>query len=165
MHHLKSIVAVLVFLLAFLPNAALALEKGSDFPMVAGFTLDGERYPLRQLRGQPILLKVGTTWCPTCKEQAQEVEKIRGFLRENDVHYVDVFIQQKAGAVKAHFSNHDQTPDVILLDKGAIAQMLNVYLIPRLLLINSDFTVHRDGQPLFAEDLKSELQAMLDGKN
>mgnify|MGYP005857043597 CR=1 FL=1 len=162
MPRLISIAVTLVFLLAFLPCAALALEKGSEFPMVAGYTLDGERYPLRQLRGEPILLKVGTTWCPTCGEQAQEVEKIRDFLRDNNIHYVDVFVRQKAKAVKKHFNNHDQTPDVILLDRGAIAKMLNVYLIPRLVLINSDFTVHRDGQPLFAEDLKSELQAMLD---
>lgn len=163
MHHLKSIVAALVFLLAFLPGAALALEKGSEFPKVGGQTLDDTRYSLGELQGRPLLLKVGTTWCPTCKEQAQEIKKIRDFLIENDVQYVEVFIQQSAAAVKQFFAAEDfDEPDLILLDQGTIARVLNVYVIPRIILIDSDFTVFRDGEPLFAADLKDELQAMLD---
>ena len=161
MPRLKSIVAVLVFLLSFLPHAALALEKGSDFPMVAGFTLEGERYPLRQLRGRPILLKVGTTWCPTCGQQTTEIGKLKNYLGESGIQYVEVFVQQQADTVNRYFDSKEHRPDVILLDQGAIARALNIYLIPRLILIDRDFTVYRDGDPLYAEDLKKELQQML----
>jgi thiol-disulfide isomerase/thioredoxin len=162
MFRLKALTAALIVLLAVLPGAALALEKGSEFPKVGGQTLDDSRYSLGKLKGRPILLKVGTTWCPTCKQQTQEIDKIRAFLSENDVQYVEVFIRQNAAAVKNFFTAKEfEKPDVVLLDQGTIARVLNVYVIPRVLLIDRDFRVYRDGQPLPAAELQNELRAML----
>lgn len=159
---LKICITALLALLLTVPSSALALKQGEPLPELSGTTLEGKELNINSLKGQPILLKVGTTWCPTCGQQTKEIDKLRTYLTEHDVQYIEVFVQEQAKNVEQFFSkkNHQQ-PDVVILDQGNIARALNLYLIPRLLLIDKNFKVYRDGDPLMAEDLKQELQKML----
>ena len=159
---LKFITAVLLIILLSIPVTVFALKKGEQFPALSGTTLEDEEFSISSLKGQPILLKVGTTWCPTCGQQSAEIDKLRGFMTENDIQFVEVFIQENKKKVRKYFSKKDlQLPDVVIIDNGKIARALNIYLIPRVLLIDKDFQVYRDGDPLPGDVLKQELQKML----
>ena len=86
-------------------------------------------------------------------------------MTENNIQFVEVFIQENKKKVQKFLSkNNHQQPDVVIIDQGAIARALNIYLIPRLVLIDKDFQVYRDGDPLPSNILKQELQKMLTEK-
>jgi hypothetical protein len=48
------------------------------------------------------------------------------------------------------------------MDQGKIASALNIYLIPRLILIDKNLRVYRDSDPLPRSLLKQELQKMVE---
>ncbi|MCF6267893.1 MAG: TlpA family protein disulfide reductase [Desulfuromusa sp.] len=165
MTRFKFITAALLVTLLSIPSAVFALKKGEPFPALSGTTLAGESFNFNSIKGQPILLKVGTTWCPTCSQQSKEINDLHGFLVENKIKFVEVFIQESPKTVIKMFSkNGHHSPDVIIMDKGKIASKLNIYLIPRIILIDRDFNIYRDGDPLPSAALKQELQKMLTGE-
>ena len=161
----KIIIAFLLLTLLSIPATVFALKQGEPFPALSGTTLEGQDFSINSLKGQPILLKVGTTWCPTCSQQSQEINKLRGFLTENDIKYIEIFIQESKNKVQKFLDrNGHQRPDVVILDQGAIAKDLNIYQIPRLIFINKDYAVYRDGAPLRSNALQHELLQMLTEK-
>ena len=161
----KIIVTLLLLTLLSIPSAVFALKKGEPFPALSGTTLEGQTFSINSLKGQPVLLKLGTTWCPTCIQQSKEINKLRGFLAENDIKYIEVFVQEsKQKVLKFLDKKNHQHPDVVILDQGAIANDLNVYLIPRLIIIDKDHIVYRDGDPLSSNALQHELLEMLTEK-
>lgn len=162
MPSLKFVTAVLLIAILSVPSAVFALKKGEQFPTLSGTTLEGDKFNFSSLEGQPILLKVGTTWCPTCGQQSKEIDQLRGFMAENGIQFVEVFIQEKNKRVRKYFSKKGiQLPDTVIIDNGEIARALNIYLIPRVLLIDKYFQIYRDGDPLRSDVLKQELLKML----
>jgi thiol-disulfide isomerase/thioredoxin len=161
----KFITTVLVITLLSIPSQVLALKAGELLPTLSGITLEGTEFSISSLKGQPILLKVGTTWCPTCGQQSQEIDKLRGFMAENQIQFVEVFVQESEKKVRKYFSKKGyQIPDVVIIDQGKIARALNIYLIPRVILIDKNLQVYRDSDPLPSDVLKQELQKMLTEK-
>ena len=161
----RCLMPVLLACLLWLPVSVQALQKGEFPPPLSGTTLDGQAFDLEHSRGRPILLKVGTTWCPSCGEQTEEINKIRAFIDQHDIAYIEVFVQESEKKVRSFFTraNH-RPPEQVVLDQGAIARALNIYVIPRLILIDSGYRVFRDGDPLASTALKQELEQMLTEK-
>ncbi len=165
MFKLKFIIALLLITLFSLPATVFALQKGETLPPLSGTTLQGEAFDFASLKGQPFLLKIGTTWCPSCAQQANEINQLHDFMNKNKIKFVEVFIQETPKTVLSDFSKTGHhSPDVIIMDQGKIASQLKIYLIPRVILIDKDFKVYRDGEPLTSDNLKQEMQNMLAGK-
>lgn len=161
---MKFVKSVLVIILLSLPASGFALQKGDMFPAVPGTTLEGKLFNLGQLETNPILLAVGATWCPGCRKQAKEIGKIRPFLAEHGIKYVEVFLKESEKKVRKYINKRTlQPPDLVLLDKKIIARALNVRMIPRLILIDKNFKVYSDGTSLSSDLLEKELSKMLAG--
>jgi thiol-disulfide isomerase/thioredoxin len=163
----RRLVTTLFFFTALtllpLPASAL-LQKGEQFPEITGKTLAGEEFSLSSLEGKPFLLKIGTTWCGTCNSQAKAIDEIRTYLSENQIQLVEVFIQESAKKVRKYFNKKGyQLPDTTILDKGNISKKLNVYVIPRVILVDKNHQVYRDGDNLTSSNLKKKLEQMLAG--
>ncbi len=160
----KRIIAGLLIVTALLlaPLTAAALQQGEAAPELTGTTLEGQEFLLSDYKGKPIILKVGTTWCPTCKAQTKAISNINGYLTENDVQFIDVFLQESEKTVRKYFKKGKYaTPNAVLIDNGPIYKALNVYLIPRVIFIDSDFKVYRDTEALSEKKLKQTLDEML----
>ena len=159
---LKFIIALLIIAVFSLPATGFALKKGDPFPPLSGTTLQGEPFDFTSLKGQPILLKLGTTWCPTCTQQSEIIDQLHNFITENKIKFVEVFIQETPRTVLKNFSKTGHhSPDVIIMDKGEIASKLNIYLIPRIVMIDKNFNIYRDGEPIAKEALKQELLKLI----
>ena len=146
-----------------IPVRSAAFDAGEPLPHLSGKTLDGDQFDLASLKGKPVLLKVGTTWCGTCQQQSKAIHQIAGFLKSNDVHYVEVFIQESETKVRKYLKRDGMSmPDTVILDEGDISRQLNIYLIPRVILIDREQKVFRDGDSLPSKNLKKQLQTLLD---
>ena len=159
---LKTYLTLLCLALVFTAVPGWSLQNGTQLPELSGTSLSGDLIELNQLKGQPLLLKVGTTWCPTCSQQSHEITHLTDFLRANNIQFIDIFIQEPADTVERYFKQSDYLhPDSVILDSGTIGRALNIYLVPRLILVDKNFTIVRDGGPLMADDLKELLEKML----
>jgi hypothetical protein len=159
----KFLLLFMLLALHLVPQPAEALlKKGETLPDISGKSLAGESFSLGSLKGSPILLKIGTTWCPTCGTQSAAINELRGYLHDKGVKFVDIFVQESASTVKRYFNRNDlQLPDQTILDRGNIARQLNIYVIPRLILVDQNHKVFRDGDPLLGNSLKQQLELLL----
>ena len=161
----KFLLGVLLWCSLIFSGAVSADPIGSPAADFSAQTLGGQAFQLSALKGQPILLKIGTTWCPSCRTQAKTIDKVRPFLVENGVRLVDVFIDETARSVERYYrAGGYKKADAIILDNGSAYEQYNVYVIPRVLLIDEDFNIVRDGGDLSARQLKSLVTDMVEGR-
>jgi peroxiredoxin len=151
--------ALLVFLsLLFIASTAVAIEVGATAPDFKLPNLDGKEVSLSDFKGKVIILKLATTWCPTCKQQSQEIQSANNFLRDNNVAVIEVFLQDSEKMVREYLKGEKyEMPFAALLDDGRALKAYNVYLIPRVVIIDQDFKVRRDGSLLSDRELIVEI--------
>jgi len=135
-------------LFVFLISAAmpaLAVEAGAP---AADFTLEamsGQAVSLADYQGRVVLLKLTTTWCPTCKELSREIAKVGEQLKEQDVVFLEVFVQDTEAMISSYLEEVAYPMAYqALIDDGQVYEAYNVYLIPRLLLIDAGQVVRFD---------------------
>jgi len=158
----KQLALVFSFLF-LLPALAPAMEQGEPAPDFKLPTLEGETVRLSDYRGRIILLKLATTWCPTCKQQSEAIEDAEAYLKEKNVAVLEVFLQDSESMVRKYREKNTVNPDfVTLLDDGSVRKAYNVYLIPRVLFIDQEFKVRRDGSIMSAKQLILEVDKMAD---
>lgn len=156
-----KIILNLLVLLLICAGTALAIEVGSTPPDFKLPTIEGKDVKLSDYQGRIILLKLATTWCPTCKQQSQEIAEAGKILAENDVVVIEVFLQDSEEMIREALAGQTFAMDhVALLDDGDARRAYAVYMIPRLLIIDRDFKVRRDGSLMTARDLIREVQAI-----
>lgn len=153
--------ALLFGLAVLAPVAAAAIETGTPAPDFKLKSVQGEDVSLADFKGRLVLLKLATTWCPTCKELSSEIEKVGGFLQEKDVVVLEVFIQDSAAMVEKYLG--DTEPPMTfhaLLDDGQVYKAYNVYLIPRLLLVDAEQIVRFEsaGRNVSAGDITAMIE-------
>ena len=154
-----------LLLTLLLPCHSSAQQSSEAFPAISGKTLAGGKFELTGLKGKPVLIKIGTTWCGACQQQSKEIEELSGFLKSNHIHFIDVYVQESAATVNQYLHDNGMSPpETVILDDGGIAKQLNVYLIPRVILLDKEHKIYRDGGIISSKNLKETLQAMLDNK-
>ncbi|MDY0268516.1 TlpA family protein disulfide reductase [Trichloromonas sp.] len=141
--------------------SASAVEPGSSPPDFQLTDIDGTPFKLSDLKGELIILKLATTWCPTCLQQSNEFIQAAAYLKEKNIRVVEVYLQDSGKMVRAY---QDKTqygfPHYTMVDDGQALKAYNVYLIPRVILINRDFKVMRDGNILTAGQIKAEFDKL-----
>lgn len=149
--------------LLFLAQPVMAyLQPGEPAPGFSLPDLSSKTFSLEDYRGKVVVLKLATTWCPSCKQQTEEIEALADYLNTSGVAVIDVFLQDSPEMVSEYLPKQNPVNDfVALLDDGQVRKDYNVYLIPRLLLLDRQLRVLRDGGLLPAGELKKEVQKLL----
>ena len=143
-------------------SSVSAVETGSEPPDFKLATLDGKMVRLADFRGQTIILKLATTWCPSCKQQLKELAKLETFLIDNKIALIEVYVDEPEETVREYLQQRKfPIPHTALIDDGQVARAYRLYTIPRVLLIDRDFKVQRDRGLIVASDLQKMLQEML----
>lgn len=153
----KQTFIVLLFLISCLnPAQVLATETGVLAPDFKLMSVQGQEVSLSDFKGRLVLLKLASTWCPTCRQLDGEIAKIGTLLKEHDVVVLDVFVQDSQATVEKYLGDTEHPMAFFaLLDDGQAYDAYNVYLIPRLLFIDARQIVRFDsaGRNMTAEGL------------
>lgn len=156
----RRLATVVIFLL-MMSSAALGLEVGAPATDFALTDLDGKPFQLSGLQGRIILLKLATTWCPSCGEQTRELQRATTLLKEYDVAVVEVFLQDSVEMVRNYRASHPgANASTVLIDDDRVRRAYGVYLIPRTLVIDREFRIRRDGNLLTEKELGQLLAQM-----
>lgn len=150
----RLVLSQLFTLLLLLPLPVSALDNGAMAPDFALPTLDGKIVHLADFKGQIVVLKLATTWCPACQEQSREIKRAEDDLHGQGVVLVEVFLQETAAVVGDYLAEIKLSlPAVVLLDDDQVRRSYNVYTIPRVLVLDRELRVRRDGGVLSAAEL------------
>ncbi len=119
-------------------------------------TLDGSRFSLSKLRGKPIVLIFGATWCSYCKEEIPQLKKIHkkygrkirmAAIYFNEPH-IDVY----------EYALINELPYPLLLDyDAAVTKAYGVLSLPVIAVINADGSFYS----LPSDDLEGDLKKIL----
>jgi peroxiredoxin len=135
-----------------------AVEVGVAPPDIQLKDVAGQDFRLSDHQGELIILKLATTWCPTCRQQSAEFHEIAAFLKEKNIRIVEVFLQDSEKMVRDYLAGEQfESPFSAMIDDGQALRAYNVYLIPRVILIDRDFHVMRDGNILTAQQIMDEF--------
>ncbi len=117
-----------------LGNSSLAVGKPApDFELTA---LTGETIRLSQFHGQPVLLSLGATWCPDCRNEAPLLVELHKAHPELVILMVD---SKESPEVIQPFADEFGITHPILLDQdGAVSKLYQVFAIPTDLFIDAD---------------------------
>lgn len=161
---IKRLFAFFLFpLLCFYPAfSAPAFEVGAQAPDFELKNLQGNRVRLSDFAGRPIILKLATTWCPTCRLMTDELVEIAPQLARRQVVLVEVFVQDSQTMVERYFKGRSfkGLDHVVLLDDGRVAKAYDVYLVPRTLFLDADLKVARDAGLIQGRDIVRQIERM-----
>lgn len=154
----QRIAALFMFFSLCFTTTVLALEINAPAP---GFTLPdltGKQVSLADFRGKVVILKLGTTWCPGCRDQSRELQALDGFLKEQRIVLIDVFLDDPASAVQAYQQEHPmKTAVVTLLGGQPLIRSYGVFAIPRLLILSPEQLVMSDSAGMTARQIKARI--------
>ena len=158
-------ILLLVSLLFLLPVLAGAVEVGTPAP---GFTLqdlEGKRVSLTDFKGKVVLLKLATTWCPSCSQLSRELAVIGDFLKEKDVVLLEVFLQDTPEMITRYFAGKSfpMVHHILIDDDMQAYKGYNIYLIPRLLVVDREQRVRYDNGAAATILPAAEIRKLVEG--
>lgn len=77
-------------------------QVGSQAPDFTATTLDGDTVSLHDLRGEPVWLVFGASWCAACRAEAPDVQTAARQAQEQGVHVVAIYVDEDAAAVRRY---------------------------------------------------------------
>ena len=162
MHCSKHVFIFSIFVISVLfSSSVFAIEAGEPAPDFSLPSITGEEVRLSDFEGQLVLLKLATTWCPTCQELSGEISRAGKVLAENNVAFLEVFVKDSVATVEEYVADAGYPmASHALLDDGQVLEGYNVYLIPRLLLVDADQVVRFDsaGRSVSADDIAAMVR-------
>ena len=163
MQRLFTLFFILIALL-FAPVYAGALEVGKPAPAFKLPDLAGKTVSLADFKGRVVVLKLATTWCPSCKVLSRDLASLGNFFKERDVVLLEVFVQDTPEMVKEALAGQVfPMTHHALLDDEQVYRGYGVYLIPRLLVIDRQQMVRYDNGSAATLLPAAEIRKLVEG--
>jgi len=155
--------AIALAVLAGLAVTNLALAEPRPAPAWELNDLEGEPHRLEEWRGKWVLMKLGTTVCPNCAMEVEELAKIEGQLAQLGVEVLDIYLREDRYTVKKYWKKKElgYQPTVLYDWKGGLIRSYGVSIIPHLFLVNPNGEIAWDGGYTAGPELLSIVQARL----
>ena len=132
------------------------LKPGAPAPEFELTSLDGRTVKLSELRGKPVLVSFGATWCPPCREEAPFLQE----LHETHPELTVLLINQEESQekVQAYADELGLSLTILLDSDGRISNRYHIYGIPTAFFIDREgilraITVGYEGPGLIEENL------------
>lgn len=128
---------------AFFAPAAQALEVGAKVPSFTLPDMKGEKVSLADFKGQVVILNFWATWCPPCRHEMPEFNKMDAELKKSGeavllaVNLTDGRRETKSKV--AQFLESNKYDFRVLLDsEGEAADIFSIRGIPTTIVIDRD---------------------------
>ena len=110
------------------PDEDTGITVGKYAPDFELESLDGTMVQLNDFRGKKVVLNFWASWCPPCREEMPEFQKIHE--QNKDIVIVGVNLQEKSDAINAFTSKFGITFPILLDPNAQVKEMYNVFTQP-----------------------------------
>jgi peroxiredoxin len=100
--------------------------------------LNGQELSLSDLKGKKVFLNFWATWCPPCKAEMPEIEKLYQETKDSDLVIVAVEIGEPLDTVKPFIHNNKYNFKVLLDSDQSVATKYNITSIPTSYFIDTE---------------------------
>jgi thiol-disulfide isomerase/thioredoxin len=101
--------------------------KSADFTLP---DLNGKEISLGSLKGKKVMLNFFATWCPPCKAEMPDMEKLYQETKNSDFVILAVNLGEDADVVKDFMKKNNYNFPVLLDLKGTVADKYSISAIP-----------------------------------
>lgn len=115
------------------PNAVKT--KAIDFKLK---DLGENELSLSDLKGKKVFLNFWTTWCPSCKAEMPEIEKLYQETKNSGIVIIAVDIGEPSSTVKNFIDSNKYNFKVLLDSDQSVAIKYNISAIPTSYFIDTD---------------------------
>jgi peroxiredoxin len=109
--------------------------KAIDFTLTS---LDGKKVSLSDFRGKNVYLNFFATWCPPCKRELPDMEKLYKEYKDKGLELLVVDLGEKQSTVKSFMESNNYSFNVLLDTDNEVAQTYNISSIPVSYFIDKD---------------------------
>jgi DsbE subfamily thiol:disulfide oxidoreductase len=140
-----------------------APRAGARAPDFALTTADGKTVKLSDLRGKRVVLNFWATWCPPCRAETPDLDRIAHDLRDQGVEVVAVDQLESPDKVASFLSEVGigTSPSIVPVfdSEGTVAESYRVTALPSTFLIDGDGVI-RDVTlgPIAESTLRAKLE-------
>lgn len=92
--------------------------------------LNGKELSLSDLKGKKVFLNFWATWCPPCRAEMPEIEKLYQQTKDSDLVIVAVEIGEPLNTVKSFIDSNKYNFKVLLDSDQSVATQYNIASIP-----------------------------------
>lgn len=113
-------------------------------PAIEVERLDGTKVRLKDLKGKAVMVVIGASWCPDCREEYPIIEEVyQNYKDHPDVEILVTFLFDNQGretmeTVKALIDENKYTFPVVVAEKTPIRDAMQISWIPTVLVIGRD---------------------------
>jgi peroxiredoxin len=142
-----------------------APQQGFLAPDFELATLQGEKISLGQFAGRPVLVNIWASWCPPCKAEMPDMQRIHAEYEALGLVILAVnATNQDSPRAAADFATQQGLTFPILMDTdGSVTRKYAVQALPSSFFIGRDGTIRRVmiGGPMSAAFLRAEVESLL----
>ena len=108
--------------------------EAMDFRLV---DVNAQEVRLADLRGNTIFLNFWTTWCPPCRSEMPDMEKLYQKFKDRHFAMVAVNLRETTEVVKRFTESHRLNFIVVLDQNGDVSRRFRIRSIPTTYILNS----------------------------
>lgn len=110
-------------------------NKAIDFTLT---DLDGKKVSLKDFKGKNVYLNFWATWCPPCRSEMPEIEKVYQQYKDKDFVVLAVDLGEDKNTVKNFMQQNKYNFKVLLDSDQSVAAQYNITAIPVSYFIDKD---------------------------
>lgn len=115
----------------------VGIKKGNIAPDFELETLEGEKVKLSNLRGEKVMVNFWATWCPPCRAEIPDLEKLHN---NKDIHIlaINATVSEKSiDNVKSFVDDMEMTFPILLDEENITPEMYNAFSLPNSFMIDT----------------------------
>ena len=142
--------AAVLLLTLFFPacTSSNGVQVGKPAPDFTLEDLKGAEVSLGQLRGKVVALVFWASWCPHCKTEIPELNRLDKELKGNGLEVLAVSFKESPETLKPFAEKNGINYRVLLDGKGAVSSTYGIVGLPSLVIVDRDGTVKFSGTGL-----------------
>ena len=145
-------------------SGRIGTSLGDTTPDFELTTMDGSRLKRADLNGQPAVLIFWTAWCPVCKEEAPQLNKLAAEFATRGVRVIGINIKDSLARTEAGIKEFGIQYTVARDPDAAVTRRFNVTGTPTIVFLDRRGIVRYFGNEL-PSDYSSRLVTMLERKS
>jgi len=115
-----------------------ALSKNTEAPAFKAKTLNGKAFALKDLRGRVVLLDFWATWCPPCRAETPQLDKLWQQYKDKGLIVIGIALESGgAPGIRKFTQENKLTYWQVSDDEGSIAEKYKIRPIPTTYIIDT----------------------------
>ena len=119
------------------------LNQGDPAIDILFTNTDNQTIPLSNFKNKVIYLEFWATWCGPCLTDKPKMELLKQLFKNDDsIVFLSVSIDDNLDAWKKYLIKQGVSKDEFIVDRNKLSNY-NLLTVPRMILINKDFTIEQ----------------------